>query len=82
LTEEDYQNALILKMASEMIGSLTPEQIKAIDALELSDIENKEVQGIFENTIGLEKLKSGDVVNIKFDTHKGIKAVEVKSVKN
>jgi len=75
LTLDDFINAQILINAVEVCNKIDPEEITFSD----EDIEVLKNSPIFRNCIGLNDIdfNSSDKCNIEFDTHNGIRAINI-----
>lgn len=76
LTEEDYQNALVLKAMVGMLNSLSTEEIKLLSG-KAGNSDNA-----LKDVPGCEHLGPEDRVIMSFDVHKGIKLTEIKPAAN
>jgi len=75
LTEQDFINSEMLKMAVDLYNSLTPEQIKELEALNLEMPKE-----ILSENIDLSKFEEGQQVRVSIDTHKKLMISDIVAV--
>lgn len=78
LTEQDLQNAEAMHLAVSLLNNMTEEEINSF--AENIDIEKLKDSDFFKDAGGLELLSSKGNVSMTVQTHKEIKAVELKKV--
>jgi len=79
LTEEDYTNAETLRNAIDILNSLSPDELEAMNKLAIeSGIDYKNLP-FLKDSIGLENLDKDEPVIVKVQTHKDLKVTVIKN---
>jgi hypothetical protein len=80
LTEEDYNNTKLLLGMADLINGLTPEELKEFNDAMGFTVEDIKNSPAFKDAVGLEFLDTDQPSIVSFETHKKIKATEIKKV--
>lgn len=77
LTEEDFANSQMLMLVAYFMNTLTPEEIE--DMAANANLDELKKSDFLKDAKGLEHLtKENTYTSMTIDTHKGIRAVEIK----
>lgn len=78
LTREDFMNVKLMMAAADLLNTFSEEELLEINKDKtIDDFRNS---SLLKDAKGIEDINIEDKVSITFDTHKEIKAVEIKKI--
>jgi hypothetical protein len=77
LTEQDYNNAQVVRFAADLLNNLSPEEL--VELSKKVNVDDLKSDPIFSETVGFENLTNDTkLVSISVSTHKEIRVDKIK----